>query len=231
MPEPALSEPETPAAHPATESPPPTEVPALRVQDGPLAPRPSRIEELVARLRFVLPQHQDYQHAFGLELQWALWFRPSWGVALSGGIDRWAAEQREYFEDVEAVLRPQLDGSALALPFGGSLLYRSDDVGAKLRLTAELGLRFVYLISDVTMTYEFVDHYGQPTRVQDTVDLDPRVIALGRLELSGSIEPPWDWFLGAGYQKDFTEGENWLYEEVANDLSGIVISAGVRRRI
>lgn len=238
VPEPALSAPDKPAERPSGEAPPvPEEIPAQPVREPLPAPeKPAvretlREEQIVGMLRFVAPRHADYQYALGLELQWARWFGPSFGVAVCGGVERWAIEAREYFENSEVVLRPRVDGSAVVLPFGGSLLYRSGDLGSRLRLTAELGLRFTYIISDVTMTYDFIDHYGQPTRVQDTVDLDPRLLAVGRLELTGRIEQPWDWFIGGGYQKDFAKGENWLYEEVANDLSGIVISLGVRRRL
>ncbi len=231
LPDAVLSTPNEPAERPPTESPPAAELAAQPVPEPALARETRREEQVVGLLRFVVPRHADYQYGLGLELQWVLWFGPSFGVAVCGGIDRWAIEAREYFEDSEVVLRPQVDGSALALPFGGSLLYRSENLGSKLRVTAELGLRFAYIISDVTMTYDFIDHYGQPTRVQDTVDLDPRLLAVGRLELTGPIETAWDWFIGGGYQKDFARGENWLYEEVANDLSGIVISLGVRRRL
>ncbi len=237
VPEPALSAPDKPAERPSNEPPPAAEIPAQPVSgtppalERPAAGKTPREEQVVGMLRFVAPRHTDYQYGLGLELQWALWFGPSFGVAVCGGVERWAIEAREYFEDSEVVLRPEVDGSAVVLPFGASLLYRSGDLGSRLRLTAELGLRFAYIISDVTMTYDFIDHYGQHTRVQDTVDLDPRLLAVGRIELTGPIEKRWDWFIGGGYQKDFAKGENWLYEEVANDLSGIVISLGVRRRL
>lgn len=207
------------------------ELPAVRHRVEPDDTEALREEQLSGMLRVVVPRHQDYRHALGLELQWTLWFGPSLGLAICAGADRWSVDAREYFSHETMVLRPRVDGSALALPVGGSLMYRSKDLGRELRLTVELGLRFAYISSDITMTYDFVDHYRQHTVVQDTVDLDPRLLAIGRIELSGHIHESWNWFINGGYQKDFEQGENWLYEDVANDLSGIVISAGVRRRL
>ncbi|MCX7819968.1 MAG: hypothetical protein N2652_12310 [Kiritimatiellae bacterium] len=230
VPQPVLSPPEVSSA-PAAAEPPVAEGEVRAVPAEPLSAQPSREEAVLARLRVVLPRHKDYRHALGLELQWSLWWTRSFGLAVGVGVERWSAEEREYFEDIEAVLRPHLGGSALALPVGASLIYRAERAGQRLRLNGEVGLRFVYVSSEVTMTYEFVDHYGRPTRVQDTVDLDPRLVGIARLELTGPLEERWEWFLGGGYQLDFAGGENWLYEEVANDLSGIEIAAGLRRRL
>ncbi len=223
VPQPVLSPPpQQPEITPPAETAPPS----------PTSPASAADHEAAAWVSGHWPTLDDWKFAVGAEAQWRRWFPSRWGFSLAVGFQRWAASAGDYTVADDHVLHPKLDGVASVVPVGASLLWRSAAPAAgRVPWGIELGVRYAWIGSDVTVTYEYINHYGQPTRIRDTVSLDGRPLVVARVEVGGRLGVRWEWFACAGYQYDFTRDENWLYEEIANDLGGATLGAGVRRRL
>lgn len=185
---------------------------------------------IVARGQAHLPTSEHWKHGMGGEVQWRRWYTPSWGVALVAGYQRWTVETHAFSFDEPHVLKPELDGSAGLVPAGLSVLFQTPEPSGSMRFAAELGLRYAWAVSDASVSYRFINHYGQETLVRDTISLDDRLLLVAAVEAGRRLDGELEWLVFGGYQFDFTKGENWLYEELANDFGGVVVGAGLRRR-
>ena len=181
--------------------------------------------------RFVFPSDAAWKQAFGGEAQWRRWRSPTFGFALAAGIQTWKLENKQLIVHDSDILNPMLDGSATVVPLGASLLFRREPKPDTTSVLLDLGLRYALISSDANVTYEYIDHYGNHRISPYPVDFDNRLLAVAAIEIGGQLGDDAEWFVTGGYQFDFTSGENWLYEEVANDFGGATVGAGIRWRL
>lgn len=222
----------TPAAHPAPNAPAPAfpkdliPAPAIVAPEAP----PAVDEHLTLAGRMMFPSDAMWNSGMGAEFQWRLWRTESFGLAFAAGVESWSIKAGELdLHDTYAVPL-DIEGDALTLPVGASLLYRqnaSDDI----EIILEAGLRYLFADSSVSVRRNYTDHRGREVRINDTVPLDGRFAGIAGIEMHGHLDAATDWFVGAGYRIDFGGGENWLYEEIANDLGGAWAGAGLRRKL
>lgn len=179
--------------------------------------------------RYAFPSDDMWKSGFGVELQWRRWYDGGFGWGVAAGYESWDIESGELALHDDSAIPLDISGDATIVPIGASALYRQ--TAGSVDWILEAGLRYLFVDSGVRVHRAYTDHLGRWVEIDDTVPLDNRVAAVLALEVQGPIDDLTGWFLGAGYRIDFTSGENWLYEEIANDLGGAWIGAGVRRKL
>ena len=160
--------------------------------------------DLVAKLQGIAPsQSVDWNAAGGVEAQAQFWATPTRGVALTMGVQRWDAPQELLEgEDAQGAYSQWIGGDATIVPVGASLLVRHP-VGQGLFLTAEAGLRYVMVESQLTVDASFEGDEGTQT-LSDVIEIEDTVLGVLGLSLDG-------WFgdglmLGAGLSYQFDIG-------------------------
>lgn len=180
--------------------------------------------------QFIVPgDSESWDDAVGLEAQYIVWATPNLGLALAAGIGSWRVTDDVlvgYDPDVDVAAVVSADGSALTLPFGGSVLFRPAMDGPA-KVTLEAGLRYVFVDSGVDIEAAVYD--GSDTvYITDNVDFDDGVIGLIGADISFPISPKVDFGFGAGYQVDIVKGDvYWMGERIGeNEMKGIFIRLG-----
>jgi hypothetical protein len=193
---------------------------------------PQDMEDTIAgQIRIVFPTDSDWSSAFGIEAQWRRWVGPVFGFAVAAGYQSWKADPHEVILDPDYLIEPVLSGSLTAFPLGASILIRRPvEPGDRFQVSGELGFRYAFVDSDVSMTHEF-DFRREHHVVRTAIDIDSRVLVVAAIEFGGPAGDHAEWFVAAGYQFDFESGETWLFEDVVNDLSGFQLGAGMRWKL
>ena len=175
---------------------------------------------------------EAWQQAWGGELQWRRWWRSEFALALAVGVQQWAVDSKPLVINPSNVIHPYLDGSALVVPVGVSLVWRPTQLATDWAWAIEVGLRYAWISSDATATFSYTDHWGNLAKDDHEVPFDSRLLGIGRLEVSRKFDRArdWSWVLSAGYQLDFSEGDqNWLDMDIGNDFGGWTVGFGVRK--
>ena len=103
--------------------------------------------EFQLRPYYVVPGDDEFlDYALGVDARYVFWTNPNLGIAISVGLADWKADDRVLVEEGAAA---QLDGSALVVPMGVSVLLRPTPPDARFDLTLECGLRYVVVNSNV----------------------------------------------------------------------------------
>lgn len=197
---------------------------------GPDAPHRGKpaANEFVLAGRKLFPADSYWSEAFGGEVQWRHWVSEVVGFAVSGGMQTWTLRDTLYIISPSHETHPTVTGSASITPIGASLLLRWPAAKDAVRLTAELGLRYLLISSDATMYYDYQNMFDQRTFLETEIEFDNRPVGVAAIEIGGALGRHVAWFLAGGYQMDSGGGENWLFEKIANDFSGAVAGAGFR---
>lgn len=156
---------------------------------------------------------QPWTEAVGGELQWARWINPHFGWALALGLQNWNADYEGDDTYVDPIfgfpipMHHQVTGDALNIPMGGSVLGRLP-LGP-MKLTGELGVRFVPVIPDIRYQVSMPDPENplvQLTLNQD-VTIKPPIIAVAGLDLEYPLNDDYALYVGGGYQYDLLQPE------------------------
>ncbi len=178
--------------------------------------------------QMLLPADSYWSEAVGGEIQWRHWLTEFFGFAVAGGMQSWTLKDTQYIIDPSHETHPTVTGSASITPLGASLLLRRPVSKDAFRLTAELGLRYLMISSDAVMAYSYQNMFDQHTYLETEIPFDSRMVGVAGLELGGAIGRHVELFVAGGYQMDMGGGDNWLFEEIANDFSAVVVGAGLR---
>jgi hypothetical protein len=178
--------------------------------------------------RMLLPADDYWSEAVGGEIQWRHWVTELVGFAVAGGMQSWTLKDAQYIIDPSHETHPTVTGSVSIIPLGASLLLRRPVSKDAFRLTAELGLRYLAVSGDATMAYSYQNMFDQHTYLETDIEFESRMVGVASIELGGTVCRHAEWFVVGGYQLDMAGGDNWLFEEIANDFSAAVVGAGLR---
>lgn len=178
--------------------------------------------------RMLLPADAYWSEAIGGEIQWRHWVTEIVGFAVAGGMQSWTLKDTQYIIDPSHETHPTVTGSASITPLGASLLLRRPVSKDAFRLTAELGLRYLMVSGDAKMAYSYQNMFDQHTYLETDIEFESRMVGVASIELGGAVCRHAEWFVVGGYQMDIAGGDNWLFEEIANDFSAAVVGAGLR---
>ena len=182
--------------------------------------------ELRVRPYYLFPGQDDlWDYAAGIEAQYVLWMNRNVGLALAGGLAAWEVDDDVI---VEENLAAEIDGSALAVPLGGSVLVRPLPEGAPVDLTLEGGLRYVVVESDIDLAA--TDYYYI---YEDEVDLENGVVGLLGAKLGFPVSDRAKLAVGMGYQFDIVKGDaEWFGVEIEeSEMKGFYVNFGVNVKL
>lgn len=187
--------------------------------------------EWVAAVDYAIPSDSGmWDDALGFEAAIRKWFENGWGVGLTFWSSSWdLASDPEVPQEISGRHDPEVTGSADLMAPGASALYRWP-LGERWKVLLDAGLRYVFVDSSVELMYSYREHYGNRIHVVSEVTIEDRLQGTVGATVSGQLRAGsrWDLFAGVGYAFDLgASDENWLYENVANDLGALVVRAGV----
>lgn len=173
---------------------------------------------------YISPGMDEWEQAFGLEVQYVFWNTPNLGFALAGGIGKWNVDDSV---QVGYDYAGKFDGSATTFPLGASVLYRPT-MGGTTEITLEGGLRYVFINSDVDVA--ITDGYDL---YSGSIDADDGLIGLLGVDVAFPVSPTMKLGMGLGYQFDISKGdvsiEDIDFDE--NEMKGFVIRLGMNVKI
>ena len=178
--------------------------------------------EFQLRPYYLIPGQDDYwDYALGVEARYVFWTNPNMGIALAGGLATWKANDDVFFEEG---LAAQLDGSALAIPLGVSVLLRPMPADAPFELTLEGGLRYVVVNSNVDLAATDFYYYAE-----DELDIENSVVGILGAELGFPLSDAMGLSFGVGYQFDISEGDvEWFGIDIEEfEMKGFYFNFGV----
>jgi hypothetical protein len=178
--------------------------------------------ELRLRPYYLLPEQDDYwDHVLGIDARYVFWTNPNMGIALSGGWAIWKANDDVFFEDG---LAAQLDGSALVMPLGASVLIRPMPADAQFDLTLEGGLRYVVVDSNVDLAATDFYYYAE-----DELDIENGVVGVIGAEFGFPLSDAMGLSFGFGYQFDISEGDvEWFGVDIEEfEMEGFYFNFGL----
>jgi hypothetical protein len=181
-----------------------------------------------ASLQLLYPEDAFWPDADGYELRWRHWLNSFFGFSVTGGSQSWTLREGQYVVDPSHMVHPQLQGSAEIIPLGISAVFRRPLGSDAFRISAEVGIRYLMVSSDVTMSITYPNMFNQETFLETSVGYDNRTVGMASLEVGGAVGRHFEWFLSGGYQMDSGGDENWLFETIGNDFSGAIVGAGLR---
>ncbi|HPW68080.1 MAG TPA: hypothetical protein PLA82_01320 [Deltaproteobacteria bacterium] len=178
--------------------------------------------ELRLRPYYLIPGQDDYwDYALGIDARYVFWTNPNMGIALSGGLATWEANDGIFFQDDLAV---QLDGSALVIPLGVSVLLRPMPAGAPFDLILEGGLRYVVVDSKVDLAATDFYYY-----FKDELDIENSVVGILGAEVGFPLSDGMGLSFGLGYQFDISKGDvEWFGVNIEEfEMKGFYFNFGV----
>ena len=178
--------------------------------------------ELRLRPYYLIPGQDDYwDYALGVDARYVFWTNPNMGIALSGGLATWKANDDVFFEEG---LAAQLDGSALVMPLGASVLIRPMPADAQFDLTLEGGLRYVVVDSNVDLAATDFYYYAE-----DELDIENSVVGILGAELGFPLSDGMGLSFGFGYQFDISKGDvDWFGVAIEEfEMKGLYFNFGV----
>jgi len=178
--------------------------------------------EFQLRPYYLIPGQDEFlDHALGVDARYVFWTNPNMGIALSGGLAAWKANDDVFFEDG---LAAQLDGSALVIPLGASVLLRPTPADARFDLTLEGGLR--YVVVDSNVDFAVTDFYYY---FEDALDIENGVVGVIGAEVGIPLSDVMGLSFGFGYQFDISEGDvEWLGVDIEEfEMKGFYFNFGL----
>ncbi|MCK9263686.1 MAG: hypothetical protein WDA72_06170 [Desulfomonilia bacterium] len=178
--------------------------------------------ELRLRPYYLIPGQDDYwDYALGIDARYVFWTNPNMGIALSGGLATWEANDGIFFQDD---LAAQLDGSALVIPLGVSVLLRPMPAGAPFDLILEGGLRYVVVDSKVDLAATDFYYY-----FKDELDIENSVVGILGAEVGFPLSDGMGLSFGLGYQFDISKGDvEWFGVNIEEfEMKGFYFNFGV----
>ena len=146
----------------------------------------------------------------------------NWGFAIAAGISDWIAEDQYIYSSamingMESDFYGDVSGSVYMFPLGGSLVLRQQ-AGDRLNLSAEAGIRYVVVESDVEL-----DGFlgtpgvgGQPSLNED-LGIDDGIIGLLLADIEYLLGGSTRIVTGIGYQFDLEKGDAELFGQRTGD--------------
>lgn len=178
--------------------------------------------ELRLRPYYLIPGQDDYwDYALGIDARYVFWTNPNMGIALSGGLATWEANDGIFFQDD---LAAQLDSSALVIPLGVSVLLRPMPAGAPFDLILEGGLRYVVVDSKVDLAATDFYYY-----FKDELDIENSVVGILGAEVGFPLSDGMGLSFGLGYQFDISKGDvEWFGVNIEEfEMKGFYFNFGV----
>lgn len=178
--------------------------------------------ELRLRPYYLIPGQDDYwDYALGIDARYVFWTNPNMGIALSGGLATWEANDGIFFQDD---LAAQLDGSALVIPLGVSVLLRPMPAGTPFDLILEGGLRYVVVDSKVDLAATDFYYY-----FKDELDIENSVVGILGAEVCFPLSDGMGLSFGLGYQFDISKGDvEWFGVNIEEfEMKGFYFNFGV----
>jgi len=155
-----------------------------------------------------LSDDDNWESAFGFDIQMVNWFSPAVGVAAVIGASQWNARDvdlYDYYPDSQTSVAASLAGDATVFPVGLSVLLRPlRSRGAQ--VTIEAGARYAIVSSDVYARYAIESASGREY-VQDRIHLDDGFYGLLAFDIGFPVSRFSEISLGAGYQFDIARGD------------------------
>lgn len=192
-----------------------------------------------SEMRFLLnamsPQspYDNWESAFGLDVEVVQWLSPAVGLAGSVGIANWSANDAgiiEYDHDSGTTLSTRMDGNAMVFPVGMSVLLRPVS-NHTANVTFEAGVRYGMVSSDVFARYAIDDASGYEYE-ETPIELDDVFYGLIAMDIAFPLSPYTRICLGAGYQFDISSGdasfENTYIGE--NEFEASIVRIGLEAR-
>jgi len=178
--------------------------------------------EFQLRPYYLIPGQDEFlDHALGVDARYVFWTNPNMGIALSGGLAAWKANDDVFFEDG---LATQLDGSALVIPLGASVLLRPTPADARFDLTLEGGLR--YVVVDSNVDFAVTDFYYY---FEDELDIENGVVGVIGAEVGIPLSDVMGLSSGFGYQFDISKGDvEWFGVDIEEfEMKGFYFNFGL----
>jgi hypothetical protein len=174
-----------------------------------------------------LSDDENWDNAYGLDVELINWFSPAVGVAAVAGVSQWNAKEYElydYYPDSGTSVTARLDGDARVVPIGMSLLLRPV-MNHAIEVTAEAGARYAIVNSNVTARYAVSDGFGTVYR-KDRIEIDDGAYGLIALDIAFPLSPYARISVGFGYQFDLAKGDaNYS----GNDIGDSEFEASIAR--
>ncbi len=171
-----------------------------------------------------------YDTALGLELQYRnwTWLNDPFGVALSLGAATWKVKSDA--SDFAVPALHDLDGNVTLIPVGASALLRFIDFDSW-RLFFEVGLRYVFVSSDVDAQYDMYNPDDDSRWTEETsISIDNGLIAVGAMDFDFDVADQVSVFATLGYQFDLMKGKTTLEindnDLRDNELQGVFLRLG-----
>jgi hypothetical protein len=149
----------------------------------------------------------NWESAFGLDIQLVNWFSPVLGIAAAIGVSQWNAtevELMDYYPDSGTSVMARLYGDATIYPIGLSILLRPIR-SRSAEVTIEAGARYAMVNSDVSARYTIRDPTGTQYG-QDRIHLEDGFYGLLAMDIAFPVSPYAKISLGGGYQFDISRG-------------------------
>lgn len=171
-----------------------------------------------AEVRFLMsnltPQGQDdnWESAYGLDVQLVNWMSPAVGMAACVGVSQWNAYDTglaEYYPSSGTSVSARIDGDATVFPIGLSMLLRPISNHAA-EVTLEAGFRYAVVSSDVSARYRIDDESGT-VYGEDRIDLEDGFYGLVALDVAFPLSRFAKIGVGVGYQFDISKGDADFY--------------------
>ncbi len=185
---------------------------------------------IVVGLDYILPSDSEvWKKAYAADIEARRWMGEDFGMSVVLGYGMWNVNKdADPLGGKDQINPATMSGSADTISFGLGGLYRLP-LADQYQLILDAGLKYVFVDSSVEMHFDFEGHHSDFNVVSPVYPGDRLAGWIGAT-LSGSVEEDArvSVQLGVGYQFDLTrESENWLYEDVANDLNALVVRLAV----
>jgi len=155
-----------------------------------------------------LSTDDNWDSAFGLDIELVNWVSPALGFAAAIGAQQWNArtvELMDYYPDSGTSVSARLSGDATICPIGLSILLRPIK-SRTAELTLEAGARYAMVNSNVSARYTIEDAAGTEYS-QDLIHMDDGFYGLLGLDIAFPVSPYAKISLGGGYQFDISRGD------------------------
>lgn len=167
-------------------------------------PTSSPVELSVAGTYYIPNQDDDWDYGLGGELQLRIWANPSVGVALAGGGSYWQINEDSGVSDNGlVVVEVDVEGGAVFIPVGGSLLIRAP-LGENAHVVFEGGVRYVIAESNIEVTGTASNGSASRT-IDEEFEFDDGVVGVVGAYAEAGLSANSAIFGGIGYQFNIDE--------------------------